>query len=372
MSASLVLLPNLGAEEGGRWRRSLRLAPVRLAARLWSGLFARGAELLELPGEALDWPAALESDAAHAAFEFLEIEGPALVPWLSTDEAASLARARGVPLHAPAPDVVARVHDKAFAQREAERAGRVPAELLGQVRVFEPADLADADAALAAIRGALESWPESASERFVLKPRLGTSGRGRVAGLRERPDGEELRAALPRLVRRGGALLEPWLERREDLSAQLLVSRDGDVRLLGTLRQVVTPSGVPTGMRAQVGADGELRSGSAHDPELRAAAAELAGAARDAGFHGVCGLDALVFAAPDGREVARPVVELNARFTLGTVAVGLFERARRCGALAPGDGAELVLGPSDAAPAGVRRIELGDAALKLGRGDAEA
>jgi hypothetical protein len=42
-------------------------------------------------------------------------------------------------------------------------------------------------------------------------------------------------------------------------------------------------------------------------------------------------VDAFVFRASDGAERLRPVVELNARFTAGTIALGHLARARRAG-----------------------------------------
>jgi hypothetical protein len=268
--------------------------------------------------------------------------------------------------------VVARVHDKAFAQREAERSGLVPAELGDRIQSFDAASLVDADAALRQIARALERWPGAEDAPFVLKPRLGTSGRGRVAGRRGRLDLVELRAALPRLASCGGLLLEPWLERTEDLSAQLRISPAGEVHVLGTLRQVVTPPGVCTGLRGVLDPSGAVHSGSRHDDVLRAAAVRVAGAASDAGLRGVCGLDALVFRGADGREVFRPVVEFNARYTLGTIALGLLERARRSGAATGAGAFELALAaPPGGWTATESRLGFGEAVLLLARHERE-
>jgi hypothetical protein len=43
----------------------------------------------------------------------------------------------------------------------------------------------------------------------------------------------------------------------------------------------------------------------------------------DSGFQGACGIDALVYRAPDGSPALRPVVEINPRFTMGRVALEL-------------------------------------------------
>jgi len=53
----------------------------------------------------------------------------------------------------------------------------------------------------------------------------------------------------------------------------------------------------------------------------------VARAAHAQGYHGPCGVDAFAFRGPDG-PLLRPAVELNARFTLGTIVTGLLRRAR--------------------------------------------
>lgn len=49
-------------------------------------------------------------------------------------------------------------------------------------------------------------------------------------------------------------------------------------------------------------------------------------AASEAGYRGPCGLDAFVYRDAAGQEAFRPVVELNARFTVGQVALAELRR----------------------------------------------
>jgi hypothetical protein len=256
------------------------------------------------------------------------------------------------------------VHDKAFAWRVAREGGLVPAPLRDVIAVLEPEALCAPDAARA-VEAIVAAWPAWAQRSFVLKPRFGTSARGRASG----GAGRDVRwhGALARLAERGGALLEPWLERSWDASAQFFVREDGDVACLGTLLQTLTPAGAPRGHRGVVGADGEVASGLACDAALRDAALHVAREAARAGYRGPCGVDAFAYRDPEtGAERVRPVVELNARFTVGTVAIGHVRRElaalRACGAL-PAQGAvafELALdGSFDALPAAARRVALG-------------
>ncbi len=364
-----TLLPNLGGEEGPGWRQGLEDPTVAATARLWRLLFAPDAKLLRMdePGP---WPEDLGPPPAGPAWPWLDAEG-VVVPWVATEDAAADRRVSGRPLWGPPPATVARVHDKAFAHAVAKEERLLPASLRGRIAVFDPEDLAPADAAIARIQDALADWPDWARARFTLKPRIGTSGRGRVAGRDGVADTEALRGALPRLAERGGALLEPWLERSYDLSVQMLVDAEAGVTLLGTLEQVAAPSGRFLGHRGEIDSRGRVFSGRPEEEDLRASAPLVAVAAREAGFHGPCSVDAFVFLDPetDG-ETLRPIVELNARFTAGTVTVGLVRRAlprvKQTLGLGPGQrmGFHLCLDPgaSDAPPLEATAERLGSGA----------
>jgi len=349
------LFANLGAEEGETWPRTAAHPRVRAAARLWAASFvgsARGVGPMT-PARA-ELSGLLARDAERAALELCD-SGDRLVPWLSTREAATWAERERVPLCAAPPAVVARVHDKGFALGVARAQGLLAPELAGALFALAPEELDAADTVRCRIEGEVARWPPGFAASFALKPRFGTSGRGRLAGRDGRLDPEALRGNLPRLRERGGCLVEPWLERVADLSAQLWVVASDDVRLLGTLVQAVTPLGVPLGHRARLGRDGRAESGSRWDPELRAAALALGRAAAAAGYTGPCGLDAFSYRGADGAERFRAVVELNARFTAGTSALALIARARRVGVAE--SSTEFYLG-APPSPLDGRRIEI--------------
>lgn len=330
MSRGARLLANLGGEEETRWRG--RESSLLRVAQLWGLLFGDESRLLSDPRE-IPWPPALGARPREPVFPWLE-DGAGLVCWLETRDARADPRAAGLAAPGPSPEDVARVHDKAFAHRCALRDGFVPRSLRDLIGVLEPAELADADAAVRRLTRLLESWPAWARARFTLKPRFGSSGRGRVSGVEGIADTSEIRGALPRLASLGGALLEPWLDRSLDLSAQFRVDPEEGTLMLGTLEQLVTPSGSYRGHRGWVDSRGRVVSGSDYDEALREAAAALASAAAREGYFGPASLDAFAFRLPeqseddcDAPEVFRPVVELNGRFTLGTIALGLVRRA---------------------------------------------
>jgi hypothetical protein len=319
------LLANIGAEEGEPPAPGRAAAWVHTVAGLWQLLFPADARCVDAACAPALWPAAWGERPRPAVFPWLESEDRSVTAWLNTEAAAARAAALGGALAGPGPEVVQRVHDKAFALQVAHREALLPRAIADLVTVFDADSLARPDAAVAAIGSALARWPGWARRRFTLKPRFGCSGRGRVAGVDGRVDTPALRGALARLADRGGALLEPWLDRSEDLSASLVIGAAGEIVVLGTTRQCLAPSGLYRGQRGSVDSRGRVTSRSDCDEPLREAAATVARAAAAAGFWGPCGLDAFVFRHA-GEAVFRPVVEFNARFSLGTLAIGLVRR----------------------------------------------
>ncbi len=338
----LWLLPNLGAEE----ERPLPAAArgfLRGLIGAWATLFAAdsggGLPLLLPPGEAAAqdrWRAALHAEQAGPALACLRGQA-GFVAWLGTEQAAAQAAAQGHTLRGPAPTVVSQVHDKAFAHRQGLALGLVPPALQGLICELSADELLGAEAA-PAIEARVAAWPAWTCGHFTLKPRHGTSGRGRVMGTGTLPVPRlplapgATHPALAQLAARGGCLLEPWLQRLRDLSLQLYVHPQGRTEVLGTTTQIVTPSGQILGNRGVL-RDGQILSGApdSDEAELQRAAAALGAAAAQAGFYGVAGIDAFVFRGPSGEALLRPVVELNARFTTGTIAVGLVRLAERVG-----------------------------------------
>lgn len=266
-----------------------------------------------------------------------------VVPWYADVAAARRAGACGLPLAVSGPAIVAPLHDKASCARFAARvggAGRTTAVVRGSspvpfpqlVVVLDPDDLR-APGAAEHIEARVAGWPAPWNERFTLKPRFGTSGRGRVHGRDGQLD-PGAAAGISRLAERGGAILEPWVERVADLSAQYWIRRDGRAMLFGTTQQVLGENGIYLGNRGfwSVTDDGAfiVSSGLREDAEFRAATAQFIAAVVAPEFRGPCGIDGFIFRDGERRRL-RPLVELNARFTAGTVALGWLARVLEAG-----------------------------------------
>ena len=260
-----------------------------------------------------------------------------LIPWLSTDAALQRAQQEGLQYLGPDPDVVSRVHDKAFAVRVG--AASWSDSVARFVALLSPSELRDEARAAEWIASLVATWPAQLRKSLTLKPWFGTSGRGRVFGVEGKLPPASIRG-LARLADRGGAVLEPWFDRTGDFSVQLLVRRSGEIELLGSTEQIVARSGLYLGNRGILHAElsaGERRakafecpsvdrefecsSGHPEDARLEDAAIAIAQAAADQRFFGPCGVDSFSYRSLDESEQIRPVVEFNARITTGTLAL---------------------------------------------------
>lgn len=337
-----LLFPNLGAEEGESWKEMRWHPEVERVVSLWRLLFGREGRVLNdpCPHEMRSWPAALTDTKeggdfpSEKAFEWLEGSGR-VVPWLATQEVEAYCAARKLRLAAAPWQSVERIHDKAFAQRVAREAGLDAPELQSLIHVLEPELLRDAARARCDIERIVSSWPEWARADFTLKPRLGSSGRGRLRGLAGKLALENPETALQRLAQRGGAILEPWFAREQDFSVQLHIAATGEIEILAVLCQALTPAGLYRGHRGIVTREQAIRSGTSVDEELIAKARILAQKAFEAGYTGPCGMDAFSYRDTEtGETRLRCVVEWNARFTTGTIVTGLLRMALRTQAIA--------------------------------------
>ncbi|MEZ4216611.1 MAG: hypothetical protein R3E88_09045 [Myxococcota bacterium] len=356
----LLVLANLGAEEGEAWREAARTPRVAAARALFGALFGEGAELVAEDGvrrasphaePAFPWCAAADAptgagaarpsttatatDDAPAAADASD-DAPGGIAWLG-DEAARETLARlGARWRGAPPATAMALHDKAFA---APASGPAVAPRITCYAAEALAPGAPRSATLSDVQARIDAWPAWMRAHACLKPRLGTSGRGRLhlrgGRVADAAPRAALERALDRLAARGGAVLEPWLERTVDLSVAFHAGArgagGGALALLGSLRAITSASGAPRGHRGEIDARGRVFSGTSWDDAARGAAAELVAAASAAGYGGPCAVDAFAYLDRGGAapvERLRPVVELNARFTTGIAALGALRRSR--------------------------------------------
>lgn len=294
-----VLFPNFGAEEflfrersdvdfKGRVTRPMFL-PL---AKAWRELYAN-AQVVGLEGV---------SEHSKDALPHL-LQGR--VSWLSTKFHPGD--------HARSVDAVVRFSDKLFAQQFGKAC---PLTKRSHAVTQAPAPL----------------------KGHTLKPRFGSSGRGRVS-LESTP--ERIESGFKNLVKKGGALCEPWVSRECDLSAQGIVHDEG-VTMLGTTLASVSDAGRVVGLSTQK-RDDRYCAGTPYDDEVLKVGREVGEALYENAYRGSFCVDAFSYTF-EGQTYLRAPVEINPRFTMGTLLVGLcerYERPRACFG-APREGARLV------------------------------
>jgi len=184
----------------------------------------------------------------------------------------------------------------------------------------------------ASVDEAIDSVREFAEAGDVLlKAPWSSAGRGHLKLL----DGEWTKsdkAWLEKVVaQQGGVVVEPWLDRVLDFSAQYEVSKEG-IKLVGMTRVINDAAGRYLGTfvhhKWTSGLAAELTEFLFREagvmPLYKDEIPKLLGDLLDGGFRGNFGVDAMVYEGDDGLKL-RKVVEVNPRMTMGRVALELLK-----------------------------------------------
>lgn len=187
---------------------------------------------------------------------------------------------------------------------------------------------------------AIEALKAEKPQPVVLKAPLGSSGYAMIRILTDSPDPQQ-KAWVEKILRTQGAIvIEPWLERIADFSAQLEVDRNTDdpskrVRYLGFTRMLADKRGQYAGHQLgkkfeDIPADIRRRVLQTVDGipslyQLLQNSAEHVGQwLWEQGFQGPAGVDAFLYRCPEtGQPRLKPIVEVNARYTMGRIALEL-------------------------------------------------
>lgn len=236
-----------------------------------------------------------------------------LVPWGWSRDVLRWGAERRLNMMAPDCEAVAAVNCRLFARHleTAEQCG-----LIGSALIAAPAEV------LAAVAAA------GHPARWVLKSRFGMSGRECWLGRqREFPEAAE-RWLRKRLARDGGVLFEPWVENLGEAGLQWDIPAQGAPVLRGVVPLICTPEGAYLGSR--------VLPDPLVIPEWEAAieiSRRAAWAAQQRGYFGPLGIDAMRYRNADGKISLRPIQDINARWTMGRLALG-WRRFLRPGELA--------------------------------------
>jgi hypothetical protein len=217
---------------------------------------------------------------------------------------------------------------------------------------------------VAAITESAAAWGRSPAEhRVILKAEFGMSGRERFVLRGDEVLTPPVHGWINRRVEQAHAVyLEPWLDRVAEFSTHwevtqsetvpdqgrgmaqvvrlatpdVLVSSSAreNVRYVGRTQLLTTPHGQYTGSRVGVIAmelPDDEREGLLS--EMRTTAGQAAASVAQLGYAGPVGIDAMIYRDAEGALRTRPVQDINARWSMGRVALSLQQRMNQAGCL---------------------------------------
>jgi len=226
-----------------------------------------------------------------------------LVPWGWAGSVVSLGQSLG--WHCPAPplDVVRQMNSREFrfALENELNVGLASAQIVGSTNDLQ---------AVVKDRG-------NAPRGWLLKANFGMSGRETLRGQGTALDERARNWAQKRFATAGPIIFEPIVERIAEAGIQIQVPQTGPSRVLGITPLLVDRSGVYRGSRFGCTArELEVWQPSA-DIAMR-----VAGRLQTHGYFGPLGIDAMQYRDDTGQVHVRPLQDLNARYTMGRLALG--------------------------------------------------
>ena len=152
---------------------------------------------------------------------------------------------------------------------------------------------------------------------WVLKARFGMSARERLLGRGTTVPVSVANWLKPRLVRDGGAVFEPWVEKISEAGIQIDIPEKGSPALIGMTPLLTDASGAYRGNRMAT-VPGEAGGWDVAVAYGLRAADRL----QRVGYRGPLGIDAMRYRGESGEVRLRAVQDINARCTMGRLALG--------------------------------------------------
>ncbi|MDA1251065.1 MAG: hypothetical protein O2820_17755 [Planctomycetota bacterium] len=238
-----------------------------------------------------------------------------LVPWGFSEASVRLARKSGWQADGPAVEFVRKVNDREFS---------FDVETSLNCGLSGAAAVSSHEEFLQAVRSAAASSEvPDAEQRWALKSRFGMASRARVLGTGTQLDDPSAGWLWKQFAKNGRVIFEPWVECDREFSTQWLIPQgDESISLRGWTEIQTERAGTPSGWLRYLGvpfADSEFQSTL---PVLKATVERVA----DAGYFGPIGVDSMRFRPSDSTVSLRPVQDVNARYTMGRVALELADR----------------------------------------------
>jgi hypothetical protein len=154
-------------------------------------------------------------------------------------------------------------------------------------------------------------------DRWVVKAEFSMSGRERVLGQGSQLPESTLHWAHKRIKRDGVVFFEPWVHRIAEAGLQFTIPKAGEPVFEGVTPLLTGERGAYLGNRFSVYDDIESIWSSSIDT-----AQQVAQKLQAKGYFGPLGIDAVQYRDRDGELRLRPLQDINARYTMGRIALG--------------------------------------------------
>jgi hypothetical protein len=242
--------------------------------------------------------------------------GVNLIPWGWCRSVEKWAAKQGWSVAAPDLPAVARANSREFS------AGLESEWGVGLPGAHAIRTLSDLERALSEIERAGCSW--------VIKANFGMSARERILGRQAPPREQDVEWARRRLERGEAIYFEPWVHAVAEFGCQLTVPPAGPPVLEGVTGLLTDAQGTYRGSRLFESSEIPNRLPANVLDVVDRAARRI----QELGYFGPLGIDVMQYRTSGGESGWRPLQDINARLTMGRVALGL----RRL--LAPGQSAD--------------------------------
>jgi len=159
---------------------------------------------------------------------------------------------------------------------------------------------------------------------MIVKPFFGNAGIGFVS-VSKGPlsGGKENR--LKAMFQRGqkGVVVEPWLDKIEDWGTSFNLDSEGTVSDVKSYRTITTSQGAFYGLYCSP----SLKLDIKYKTVMRAAVNHIADELHGTGYFGPVNIDSILYRKKDSGEIALvPVLEINARYSMSTIACGVMKK----------------------------------------------
>jgi hypothetical protein len=198
---------------------------------------------------------------------------------------------------------------------------------------------------------ALDALPPNSA--WVLKCEHGAAARERIIGQRPPPTPQALAWIRSRLSNDARLYFEPWVDRISEAGLQWSIPAAGTPELVGVTPLLCEQIGRYLGSQYATGTVFQDEWADAIDLSRRAAEC-----VQHTGYFGPLGIDAMRYRDANGEARVRPLQDINARWTMGRIALG-WRRVTRSGTWRHGTA-------GDMAAASVRRNVIRTSPLSVG------